>query len=342
MRAWIEGQPVDQHEAIAAAARMLGGARLPIVGGLSGDVAAVRAAYRLAFHIGAAIDCEGSDALYADLGALAARGAMTTTWAEARARADRLLVVGRRVATNPLLAELVAAPAPLAGVAERDVLRLEAAPDALAGQLALLRALAAGRLAPSPETAELNGLAGKIKAAHFGVAVYDPQELGEPAVGMLQGLVKDLNDETRFSSLPLGVPAAARLALAVGSWTTGDAPRVGLGRGYPEHDPWRFDARRLVASGEADAALWLCAQAHGETPPAGIPAIVLAGRPDEAQAGIVIEVAVPGESGTAVCFDERRGTLATIGSGPSPRNTDAAEILDAIQTAIGEKGPGSC
>lgn len=342
MRAWIEGQPVDQHEAIAAAARMLARARLPVIGGLSGDVAAVRAAYRLAFHIGAAIDCEGSDALYADLGALAARGAMTTTWAEARARADLLLVVGRKAGANPLLAELVAAPAPLAGVAERNVLNLEDDQDTLAAHLGLLRALATGRLSPRPETVALNDLAGMIKAARFGVAVYDPRELGEPAVGMLQGLVKDLNDETRFSSLPLGVPAAARLALAVGSWTTGDAPRVGLGRGYPEHDPWRFDARRLVASKEADAALWLCAQAHGEKPPVGIPGVVLSGRPDEAQAGIVIEVAVPGEAGMVVCFDERRGTLAAIGTGPAPRNTGAAEILAAIQTTIGEKGQGSC
>lgn len=342
MRAWIEGQPVDQHEAVAAAARILREARTPIIGGLAGDVDAVRAAYRLAFHIGASMDCAGSDGLYADLGAVAAQGAMTTTWAEARNRADLLLVVGRKVGANPLLAELVAAPAPLAGVAKRDVVALDAEQGNLPGQLALLRALAAGRLPSSPETTALDAVAGKAKAARFGVAVYDPQELGEPTIGMLQGLVKDLNDKTRFSSLPLGVPAAARLALTVGSWTTGDAPRVGLGRGYPEHDPWRFDARRLVASGEADAALWLCALANAEAPPTDLACVALSGRPDGAQAGIVIEVAVPGEDSSAVCFDERRGTLTAIGTGTSPRNTKAAEILDAIQAAIGEKGQASC
>ena len=342
MRAWIEGQPVDQHEAIAAAARILCQARTPIVGGLAGDVAAVRAAYRLAFHIGASIDCEGSEALYADLGAVAAQGAMTTTWAETRNRADLLLMVGRKVGTNPLLAELVVAPAPLAGIARRGTVSLEAEQGDLPGRLALLRALVAGRLPSSPETTALETVADKAKAARFGVAVYDPLELGEPAVAMLQGLVKDLNDKTRFSSLPLGVPAAARLAQAVGSWTTGDAPRVGLGRGYPEHDPWRFDARRLVASGEADAALWLCARAHGEAPPADIPSIALSGHPDGTQAGIVIEVAVPGETGAAVCFDERRATLTAIGTGPSSGNTSAAEILDAIKAAIGEKGQASC
>lgn len=342
MRAWIEGQPVDQHEAVAAAARILREARTPLIGGLAGDVDAVRAAYRLAFHIGASLDCAGSDALYADLGALAAHGAMTTTWAEARNRADLLLIVGRKVGAHPLLAELVVAPAPLAGVVKREVVGLDVEQANLPGQLALLRALAAGHLPSGSETTALEAVADRAKAARFGVAVYDPQELGEPAVGMLQGLIKDLNDKTRFSSLPLGVPAAARLALSVGSWTTGDAPRVGLGRGYPEHDPWRFDARRLMADGEADAVLWLDALANTEAAPTNLPCIALSGRPDGAQARIVIEVDVPGEAGAAVCFDERRATLTAIGTGTASRNAGAAEILDAIQAAIGEKGQASC
>lgn len=342
MRAWIEGRLVERNEAVAAAARMLGQARVPLIGGLAGDVAAVRAAYQLAFQIGACLDCEGSDALYADLGAVAAHGAMTTTWAEARARADLLLVVGREIATHPLLAELATAPAPLAGRAERDVLNLGPRPADLAGRLALLRALAAGRLASSPETVELNDLAAKAKAARFGVAIYDPLELGEPAVAMLQGLVKDLNQETRFSSLPLGVPAAARLALTVGSWTTGDPPRLGLGRGYPEHDPWRFDARRLMADGEADAALWLRSLAHGEKPSASISCIALSGQPEPDEAAIVIEVAIPGENGAAVCFDERRGTLAAIGTGAAAPEITAAGVLDAIQAALGEREAAPC
>ena len=40
---------------------------------------------------------------------------------------------------------------------------------------------------------------------------------------------------------------------------TGFPMRTGFGRGYPEHDPWRFDATRLVESGEADCALWISA-----------------------------------------------------------------------------------
>ena len=40
---------------------------------------------------------------------------------------------------------------------------------------------------------------------------------------------------------------------------TGFPMRTAFGRGYPEHDPWRFDATRLVESGEADGALWISA-----------------------------------------------------------------------------------
>ncbi len=42
-------------------------------------------------------------------------------------------------------------------------------------------------------------------------------------------------------------------------WMTGFPMRTGFGRGYPEHDTWRFEANRLVESGEADAALWISA-----------------------------------------------------------------------------------
>ena len=66
--------------------------------------------------------------------------------------------------------------------------------------------------------------------------------------------------------MPIGARGGASGVVQVGGWMTGFPPRTGFGRGYPEHDPWRFDARRLVDSGEADAALWISAY-DGEAPP---------------------------------------------------------------------------
>src|SRR5882757_5414392 len=100
MSAWIAGQPVSADEAVIATGRLLAGARHAIVGGLEADVDAIRAAYRLAFRLGASLDANGSAGLYADLAVLAGSGIMMTTEAEARARADLVLAVGDTAACS--------------------------------------------------------------------------------------------------------------------------------------------------------------------------------------------------------------------------------------------------
>src|SRR3984957_10460164 len=71
---------------------------------------------------------------------------------------------------------------------------------------------------------------------------------------MLHGLVRDLNETTRFSTLPLSAPDNGAGVLAACGWMTSFPMRTGFGAGWPTHDPWRFDAERLVASGETDCA----------------------------------------------------------------------------------------
>ena len=82
---------------------------------------------------------------------------------------------------------------------------------------------------------------------------------------MATGLILDLNKTTRFSSLPLGAADDAAGVVQASGWSTGFPVRTSFGRGFPEHDTWRFDADRLVESGEADAALWI--SAYGERRP---------------------------------------------------------------------------
>ena len=82
---------------------------------------------------------------------------------------------------------------------------------------------------------------------------------------MLNGLVRDLNETTRFSTLPLPPPDNGAGVLAACGWITGFPMRTGFGAGAPLHDPWRFDAERLVASGETDCVLWI--SAFGAAPP---------------------------------------------------------------------------
>ncbi|KAA2237498.1 formyltransferase [Salinarimonas soli] len=332
MAAWIAGADASLDDAVAAAAALLAAARSAVVAGLSADVAGVQAAYRLAETLGASVDTVGSDALYADLGALAAGGAVTTTPRETIARADAVLAVGARAAASDLWAE-AAATRPSLGMAagaERRMLALPAEPGdrlSLEGRLGELRGALAGRLRPDAAVANL---ANELREVRFGVALYDPGELGELGIGMLHGLAADLCATTRFFALSLADAPEARLSAQVSAWQTGMPPRLGFGRGRPEHDAWRLDAARQVTSGEADAALWL-ACAPSTLPPwaSDLPVVAVLGQASGAEAEVVIEAAVPGIDSDGVLYDTGTGQLA-FRAGAGGTAPPAAAVIGAI------------
>ncbi|TGD95344.1 formyltransferase [Methylobacterium nonmethylotrophicum] len=351
MTAWIDGQAVERDAAVAAAAALLAGARAPLVAGLCAEAAAVQAAFDLARAIGASLDPAAGAPLYADLGALAAGGAMTTTPAEARGRADLVLALGRAPWASGLLHDLAAegpvrgraagrprAVVALGGPGDGGVQHVAYPVDAagLPASVGLLRGLVAGRVAgPHP----LADLAVRLREALYGVVVVDPAEIGALGTEMLNGLVKDLNETTRCFALPLGDPHQGRAVAQVAAWSTGQGPRVGFGRGHPEHDPWRFDAARQVAAGEVDAALWL-ASLPAPLPAwtRNLPTVALLGasqddaiRGDEAR--VVIGVGVPGEAFGAALWHPGRAAIAWHeATAPRPAASPAAAILAEILT----------
>src|SRR6185437_14446277 len=93
----------------------------------------------------------------------------------------------------------------------------------------------------------LDSIATAVKGARFGVAVWTAASLGALEIEMLHGLVRELNESTRFSTLPLAAPDNGAGVLASCGWMTGFPMRTGFDGGAPLHDPWRFDAERLVA-----------------------------------------------------------------------------------------------
>lgn len=359
MAAWVKGGAADVDAAVAAAADLLAAARVPVLAGLNTDVAGLRAAYRLAETLGASLDPVAGPSVYAELGALSVGGAMTTTRAETTARADVVLVLGNRPWDGDLIAEIAAAPINRgrASGSERALLSLGgpqngairhvaygADQGGLAVSLGHLRAFAKGHLAGEAAFADL---ARRLFAAQYGVVVYDAEELGELGVEMLQGLIRDLNETTRFFSLPLADPFQGRAAVQLSAWTTGQAPRVGFGRHLPEHDPWRFDSVRQIAAGEADAALWLAALPAPRPDWLGkLPTVAIVGAGSAEAAGetaeVVITVGVPGESVGGALWNQRRGVIAYAdaqGSAKSPaEGQTAAGVLARIRDRLIEKG----
>ncbi|HEX7155928.1 MAG TPA: hypothetical protein VF229_01870, partial [Burkholderiaceae bacterium] len=90
----VRGRPSGFEQAVAAAARLLDRASQSVFGGLAVDIASMRVLVDLADRCGAVVDHGNSRAKFRNLLAFQDRGAITTTLAEARNRADLLVVIG--------------------------------------------------------------------------------------------------------------------------------------------------------------------------------------------------------------------------------------------------------
>jgi formylmethanofuran dehydrogenase subunit B len=202
--------------------------------------------------------------------------------------------------------------------------------------LAALRARANGRpLAPDFNRAtEIEAAADILKAAKFGVALWSPEEIDTLAIEMLTGLVKDLNATTRWSGLSVSSDTSVVAAAMASGWMAGLPLRASFARGRPQHDPWQYDARRLVESGEADAVVWI--SAFGEPLPdwlGDVTTIALggaAGAKSKRKAAVSISIGKPGRDHDGVVYDRETGTLVEIAARSPGELPSAAEVLNRI------------
>jgi formylmethanofuran dehydrogenase subunit B len=347
--AYVNGQAVPRDAAIAAAARLLASSTLPVIAGLAADAGAIRAGLRLARSIGAVVDHAAGAELSRQAEVLARSGTMATTAQEVRQLGDVLLLAGAGdgeettrlidyvcLGKQKRVIAIGAAPSRPAAVSL-------AAPDehAAAAALALLRATLAGRLAEPPadyvEAAEL------LRQARFGAVVYSASRLSSPALEMLLGLAGDLNSAHRFSTLAVPGPGNGEAALQICGWLFGVPLRSRWTAAGARHDPWRYDVRRLIKEGEADAALWI---GPLQDPPdwlGAVPTIVLAGRgyAPEAMPQVAISVGRPGVDHPGVLHQLETGALSFAAASRPTALPSSAEIVGAIHAALPQSGSGA-
>ena len=201
-------------------------------------------------------------------------------------------------------------------------------PQLLAALRARLKGRCAGKIGVSAPL--LDELAGALKAARFGVAVWSAAELDALAIEMLCGIVNDLNAMTRFSGLPLAPSDNAIGVQQVCGWMTGFPVRTGFGRSYPDHDPWQYRAARLVDSGEADCVLWIAAYRAAAPQWRGDPPIIALAPADTKfprLPRVHIAVGCPGRDHDSVEYHAVIGTLAAV---TATHRSEALSVADAI------------
>jgi formylmethanofuran dehydrogenase subunit B len=355
----INGQPALLAAAAARAAEILSAARMPVIAGLGTDVAGARASILLAERLRGAYDHMYSARVFADLDVMRQAGLMFTTPNEARLRADVLLFIGKDLtkiwpAMMQRLSPAEIPPfdlareprkllwiAPGRGGAKADGLTIEALDSSnLHTTLAALRARAAGRPVSCAKSArrKLDEFVEVLKKTRFGVAVWGGDSLDTLAIEMLHGLIRDLNRTTRFSGLPLGTDSNASGVVQTSGWMTGFPVRTSFGRGFPEHDTWRFDATRMVESGEADAVLWI--SAYGREAPQwkkNVPLVALV-PPQTAFAQepeVRIEIGCPGIDHDSAEFSRETASIASRKASHPSQALSVETVISQIAKHLG-------
>jgi formylmethanofuran dehydrogenase subunit B len=365
----VGGSAATFEQAVSAAAAILRDAVQPLIAGLATDIAGMRAAVELADRCGAVLDHANSGAKFRNLLAFQDRGAITTTLAEVRNRADVLVVIGTDVVSRfPRFFERIAAPAgTLFGLQDSDrrsvFVGAQPPSDApgrtdwiacerpeLPDVLGALAALTAGvRLdatrAGSVPIERLHELSGLMQSARYGALVWAAADLdfahAELSVQAIQRTLAALSRTTRFSGVPLGGSEADLTADAVLLWQVGFPFRTSFASGRPEYDPYLFDARRLLARREADALLWISTLSDLALPAGldalSIPPLIVVAGPNVAaaeRAEVFFPVATPGiDHGGHLVRTDKVLTMRLTAARASGR-ASCAQVLRAISEEL--------
>jgi formylmethanofuran dehydrogenase subunit B len=310
----IAGRSAPLDQALRAIAWYLGRARLPLFGGLSGDLTDQRGVMRLAERTGGAVDHRNGAALMSNLSVLESGGWLATSLGEVRNRADLLVLVGGDLTARfpRLLERLQGKGGRLHTEAPLNLVRIAAdnTPDVdipvpsgrLREFVGVLRARLAGRMLAMDAFPEAEELARHLAAARYPVIAYSASLLfdSEPhpdlTIRALAMLVRDLNVKGRAALLPLGGADGETTAQQVSAWHTGFGIRQSFHAGVSQYRPRNGGGGRLLASGGADLLVWV-STLGAEPPPAtevptlvlGHPAMVLDRVPE-----VFIPLAVPG------------------------------------------------
>ncbi len=326
----IEGKKVSLDEAINYIVNVLRESKQPVIGGMATDLNGARSVMALADKSRATIDNMDSAASFRNTLVLQDTGWMITTLTEVRNRVDLLLVVGSDIeAEYPRFFErMVWNNESMFGqdIESRQVIYLGKAPSGEASTspkgkkaqvlaceeadlpevVAILRALVKGKTIQADQVGgiavdDLAVLAEQLKQAKYSVVTWAAGHLdfdhAEATVQTVCEMIKELNEETRSSGLPLGGKDGGITVNQVSAWQSGYPMRTTFNQGYPDYDPYLCDTNRMLENGEVDTLIWVSSFNIDRTPPQSNAKTIVLGRSGmrfEYEPDVFIPVGTPG------------------------------------------------
>ena len=362
----IDGANAGLGDAINASAALIASSSRVIVGGLGTDVNGARQAVALAEHCGGVIDHANTDALFRNLRVLQDNGWFNTTLTEAKNRADIVIILGSdvldkfpRLINRVLGADHAALGAPgktrewlyigpnqpNADLLSLGTQHVDVPMHRLGDTLRQLRARLHGRpckAAPDgPDDATLDAIVNRLRTCSYSVFVWSASDLDTPhadlTVEAITELTRDLNATTRSAGLPLSGTNGDLGANQVCTWQTGYPLRTSFERGFPQFDPVLFDAKRLIACGEADLLIWISTlDVKMLPPPSDVPTIVI-GHPLlelESEPAVFIPVGVPGVHAQGHMFRTDSVTTLPLRAPQTSSLPHAAQVLEQLRSSL--------
>ncbi len=335
----INGKQVSLDEAVKKAAKIIKASSYPLFSGMATDVSGVRAVIQLADRCGGLIDHMLSAGMLRNFNVLQDSGWVMTTLGEFRNRADLIIFAGTDAGRHPrffercvwnthalydlkpesreivFLGDKLQTSAGISPTGRKPTV-INCDIDHLGEVFGAINALLQNSLVNNPtvggaKITELKALLEQMRAAQYGVIVWEPATLNSPhadlTVQAICRVVNELNKSTRFAGFTLGGDEGAATTASVCAWQTGYPIRTSFGRGYPEFLPERGTSQTL-ANQIADALIWISAFSTDRPAPATeLPSIVL-GRPGletGSTPSVFIPVGTPGldHGGTLVRCD---------------------------------------
>jgi formylmethanofuran dehydrogenase subunit B len=367
----FNGKNVTLDAAITEACDILRHARQPLIGGLSTDVQGMRAIMSLADQTGATLDHMNSAANIRNTLVVQNSGWQVTTLTEVRNRVDLLVIIGTDIVnTFPRFFERhVWNSESMFGqdTSERQVVYLGGrnldtqagiSPKGVKPQVlacdhqhlpevaTALRALVGGKEIMAQEVAgisiaDLKSLAVRLQNAKYSVIAWAAATLDFPhaelAIQNITGVIAKLNETTRSSGLPLAGNDADISANQVSTWITGYPVRNSYKRGYPEYDPYHFNASELLGQDETDALLWISTFNPDRLPPTTETPTIVIGHPDmkfSSEPDVFIPVGIPGVDHKATLFRSDNVVSLPLAKLRDTSLPSLAEVLIALATRL--------
>jgi formylmethanofuran dehydrogenase subunit B len=371
----IESKRASYAEAIEHAAGILRRAKYPLVYGMARlDTMAQRTTLAIADAIGACVDSAATQFHAAHSRAIQTAGEVTCTYGEVAARSNLVIYWGADPAvTHPRHAErytlrpdgaflqggrtarycVVVNSHPSATDRWADEV-LRTSPDSDLDASWILRAVLRNVAVDADDVFMRTGvqlqawrqLAERMTSSQYGALFYGEgiasSPIGHLVAESLIRLAMELNDRTRFVSMPLVDEPNVSGADEVMTWTTGFPNSVDLSHGYPRHFYDEFSAAQVLSRREADAALFVEAHSLQEQSPAArqhgrsIPRVIISCERSplaDGPAAVFIPVARLGvESGGTVYRGD--GVPLPLRPAFNPKLHTTQQVLQDLRTAI--------